>query len=140
LTITIRVPEAAAIMDGGLPVATAGAGDSWSKVQLGEYEARRGVYIHHTSARIIYVGKATSGRHGTFGERLRREFQERASQNSDLHQLLVAEGAAIRTHFITFEELDAMVSGERLVVSQERKALIMEQVLIGIHDPVGNRV
>lgn len=36
------------------------------------------------------------------------------------------------------EDIDMMVDSGPLAMSKERKALIMEQVLIGVFDPVGN--
>jgi hypothetical protein len=140
MQVTIHVPTKAQILAGGFQIKTAGATDSWSKSQLGHYAGSRGVHVHHSNGRILYVGKTTTGAFGTFGERLRREFQQKAAQNSSLHQLLCNQKKPIRTYCLDLDDLDMMVDQGPMQLSQERKALIMEQVLIGIYSPKGNLV
>src|SRR5439155_12298641 len=54
-------------------------GESWSESCLGSGAKDQGVYIIHHAGRIKYVGKI-DGASMSFGIRLRREFQEAASQ------------------------------------------------------------
>lgn len=139
MNITISIPTKAQIVNGGFQVHVAKARASWKKGQLGDYADRKGVYIHHSNGRILYIGKATSGDFGTFGERLRREFQETASANSRLHQLLAAQKHPIRCYLIDLDDVDMMIAPGSMTLSPERKALIMEQVLVGIYQPEGNK-
>ncbi len=139
MNISINIPTKAQIVNGGFPVKVAKAGEKWSKGQVGDYADKRGVYIHHSKGKILYVGKTTSGDYGTFGERLRREFQESASSSSVLHQLLASQPEPVRTYFLDLSDLDMMVDPGPMTLTPERKALIMEQVRIGIYEPDGNR-
>jgi hypothetical protein len=100
MQVKLHIPTKAQILSGGFVVRPAKSGESWSKTQLGAYADSRGVYIHHSNGQILYIGKTTGGSYGTFGERLRREFQETASSNSALHQLLCSQGDEIRTHLL----------------------------------------
>src|SRR5215468_4702750 len=140
MQVSLQIPTKAQILSGGFIIRVAKTGESWSKTQLGAYADARGVYIHHCIGRILYVGKTTSGDYGTFGERFRREFQELASGNSALHQLLCTQAGEIRTYCLDFQDLDMMVDQGPMTLGPERKALIMEQVLIGIYEPLGNKV
>jgi hypothetical protein len=138
MQLTITIPTKAEIVSGGFEITIAPKGESWQKSQLGDYQDRRGVYIHHSNGRLLYIGKATAGQYGTFGERLRREFQETSSSASALHQLLKTQTHAIRTYCLDLDDLDMMVDPGPMPLDRERKALIMEQVLIGIFKPEGN--
>jgi hypothetical protein len=140
MQVRLQIPTKAQILSGGFVVHAAKCGESWSKSQLGAYADSRGVYIHHSNGRILYIGKTTGGDYGTFGERLRREFQETASGKSALHQLLCGQTGEVRTYCLDLQDLDMMVDQGPMTLSQERKALIMEQVLIGIYEPPGNKV
>jgi hypothetical protein len=103
-------------------------------------EALSGVYVHHCAGQILYVGKTTTGTFGTFGERLRRQFQTKAAGDSDLHKLLCSQTQEIRSYLLEFADLEMMVDAGPMPLSPARKALIMEQVLIGILEPPGNKV
>jgi hypothetical protein len=46
----------------------------------------------------------------------------------------------IRVYCLDLLDLDMMVDQGPMSLTKERKALIMEQVLIGIFEPPGNRV
>ena len=140
MQVKLQILTKAQILSGGFVVRPAKSGESWSKSQLGDYADKRGVYIHHSNGQILYIGKTTGGSYGTFGERLRREFQETASSNSSLHQMLCSMTNEIRTFCLDLQDLDMMVDQGSMTLSQERKALIMEQVLIGIYEPPGNKV
>ena len=140
MRVTLQIPTKAQILSGGFAVHVAKQGESWSKTQLGAYADLCGVYVHHCNGSILYIGKTTSGSFGTFGERFRREFQELASGNSNLHQLLSSQAGEIRAYCLDLQDLDMMVDQGPMSLTKERKALIMEQVLIGIYEPPGNRV
>ena len=139
MRIMINIPLKSDIVNSGFVVSVARDGKSWSKSQLGQYANKSGVYIHHSNGEILYIGKTTKGYHGNFGERFRREFQKKASKNSALYQLLVRQENAVRTHCIELEEIDLLVSSEQNQISVVAKALIMEQALIGVYDPEGNK-
>ena len=140
MEIKVIIPIKADIVFQGFPVATSPAGTSWKKDQLGDYADRSGVYIHHSDGKILYVGKTTSGQWGTFSERLRREFQEKASSNSPLYQLLIAQNKTVKTFMLDLNDIDMMVDSGSIQLTKERKALIMEQILIGVFSPEGNKI
>lgn len=96
------------------------------------------MYILHSDGKLLYVGKTTEGEYGNFGERLRRHFQEKASQNSRVHQLLVGQTTPIRAYLLDLEDLDLLIDHGSATLSPKRKALVMEQLLIGIYSPEGN--
>ena len=140
MQLTISLPTRAHIINGGFLISISIGGSSWSKSQLGDYANKSGVYILHANGRIIYVGKTTEGNYGNFGERLRRNCQEKASSNSPLYQLLCQEKGPVRAYLLDLMDLDMMIDQGPMSLSQARKALIMEQSLIGIYEPPGNRV
>lgn len=139
MEIKVKIPIKADIVYQGFIVATS-SGTTWSKTQLGDYADRSGVYVHHCEGKILYVGKTTSGKWGTFAERLRREFQEKASGYSDLNKLLTKQTSPIKTFMLDLEDIDMMVDGGSIQLTKERKALIMEQILIGVFQPEGNKI
>jgi excinuclease UvrABC nuclease subunit len=138
MNISLSIPTKAQVFSGGFRVATAGLNEPWSKSQLGAYADKSGVYILHSDGAILYVGKTTSGEFGNFGERLRRHFQQAASQNGRVHQILVAQTGEIRAYLLDLEDISMMIDAASMNLSPERKALVMEQVLIGIYQPPGN--
>jgi len=114
-------------------------GTEWLKSQLGHYADKSGVYIIHSNGEILYVGKTTTGKFGTFAERLRRQCQEKASGNSPLFQHLCTLTTPVRAYLLDFDDIDMMVDVGPMKLSPARKALIMEQLLIGIYLPPQNR-
>lgn len=138
MSVKVTIPIKAQILSGGFEVHAASDGASWSKVQLGEYAAKSGVYVLHSNGKILYVGKTTVGEYGNFGERLRRHFHEKASQNSRVHKLLVAQTKTIRAYLLDLDDIDMLIDHGSASLTPERKALVMEQLLIGIYDPEGN--
>jgi hypothetical protein len=114
------------------------------KLQLGKHANACSVYVHVFGREIIYVGKTTKEKRddgkiswATFGERLRREFQESSSQNSNLHQLL-ASYKSISTVMFSLDKIDQLIKSKK--ISSHRKALILEQILIALFSPIGNRI
>lgn len=140
MEIKVKIPIKADIVFQGFPISTSPAGTTWKKGQLGDYANKSGVYIHHCDGKILYVDKTTSGKWGTFSERLRREFQEKASTNSALYQLLLSQTKTIKTIMLDLDDIDMMVDSGSIQLSKERKALIMEQILSGIFLPEGNKI
>jgi len=140
MRITIEIPTKANIVNGGFEIKIAEESEEWNKSQLGDYAGKSGVYIHHSNGKILYIGKTTKGDWGNFGERLRRECQLRASRNSGLYQLLKSQNKPVYTYFLDLQDIDMMVDQGPMGLTPERKALIMEQILIGIFEPEGNRV
>lgn len=140
MKIKIRIPLKSEIVHSGIEGSVARTrGESWSKEQLEDYADKKGVYIHHSNRRILYVGNTIKGLWGKFGERLRREFQFTSSQNSDLHQLLASQTNPIYCYFFDLDDVDAMIETGSFSLDSERKALILEQALIGVFDPEGNK-
>ncbi len=140
MNITISIPLKVQILGSGFELHAAPDGTSWSKSQLGAYADKSGVYVLHATGKILYVGKTTDGDYGNFGERLRRLFQEKASSNSRVHKLLVAQTTPIRAYLIDLEDLDLMIDQGPASLTPVRKALVMEQILIGLYGPEGNAV
>jgi excinuclease UvrABC nuclease subunit len=140
MEIKVKIPIKADIVFQGFPIITSPSGTTWTKDQLGDYAHRSGVYVHHCDGKILYVGKATSGQWGTFAERFRREFQEKASSNSSLYQLLLLQQKTIKTFMLDLDDIDMMVDSGSIQLTKERKALIMEQILIGVFSPEGNKI
>ncbi|GAB2584916.1 hypothetical protein [Spirosoma areae] len=114
-------------------------GGRWTKDCLGSYANSRGVYIHHSDNEILYIGQTVKGKWGTFSERLRREFQETSSQASGLYRMLEEQTHQIRTVCFDLDEIDQLISFSTNDLSKENKALIFEQLLIGIFQPQGNK-
>ncbi len=140
MEIKVRVPLKADIVYQGFTIAVAPNPQVWLVSQLGNYSNKSGVYIHHCNGQILYVGKTTTGAYGNFGDRLRRQFQEKASGNSPLYQLLLAQQNPIKTVIFDLDDIDMMVDSGSVLLPQVRKALIMEQILIGVFEPIGIRV
>ena len=139
MQLTISVPTRAQIVNGGFTVTIAKAGAEWLKGQLGDYANKSGVYIFHANGKILYIGKTTQGDHGTFGERLRRHCQQKASKNSDLFRCFCEQQQPVRAYLLDLDDIDMMIDQGPITLSQTRKALVMEQALIGIYEPPQNR-
>ena len=139
MEIFIRVPIKDDIISKGFTITTSPIGTTWKKEQLGEFANKSGIYIHHCNSQILYIGETTSGKWAKFGERLRRQFQENGSKNKDLYNLLNKQENPIKTYMLELDEIDMMVIGGAIELTKERKALIMEQVLIGAFSPIGNK-
>ncbi len=139
MQILINVPTRAQIVNGGFPVIIAATGTAWSKSQLGDYADKSGVYVFHANGKILYVGKTTKGDYGTFAERLRRHCQEKASGNSAFYQCLRKQPPPVRAYLLDLDDIDMMLDPGPMSLSPIRKALIMEQTLIGVFLPPENR-
>jgi len=139
MQLSISIPTRAQIVNGGFALTIAATGTEWLKNQLGDYADKSGVYILHSNGKILYIGKTTQGKYGTFAERLRRHCQELASGNSKVHQCLRKQTDTVRAYLFDLEDIDMMIDQGPMSLSPVRKALIMEQALIGIFEPPENR-
>jgi excinuclease UvrABC nuclease subunit len=138
MEVVIKIPNLSDVLSKGVLVKLAPKGETWVKSQLGTYADKSGVYIHHFNNEILYVGKTTDGNWGTFAERLRREFQETSSQNSGLHQSLTSIKKDINVSMFSLNEIETMFVGANYRADNRRKALILEQLLIGSLKPKFN--
>ena len=139
MQLSINIPTRAQIINGGFPVNISAAGGTWLKSQLGDYANKSGVYIFHANRKIRYVGKTTQGPFGTFGERLRRHCQKAASGNSSLYRCLTKQSATVFVYLFDLQDIEMMIDQGPMTLSAVRKALIMEQTLIGIFEPPENK-
>jgi hypothetical protein len=140
MQLTANIPIRAQIVNSGFELTIAKSGTEWNKSQLGHYADKKGVYVLHSNGEILYVGKATKGRFGTFAERLRRQCQEKASRNSPLFQALCrCVTARVRAYLLDLDDIDMMIDPGPMKLVPERKALMMEQLLIGLYLPPHNR-
>ncbi len=140
MQLTANILTRAQIINGGFELTIAKAGTEWNKSQLGDYADKSGVYILHSNGQILYIGKATKGKFGTFAERLRRQCQEKAAGNSPLFQALCqCAPARVRAYLLDLEDVDMMIDPGPMKLSAPRKALMMEQLLIGLYLPPHNR-
>jgi hypothetical protein len=146
MKLTAKIPNRSSIVHRGYKIKIAPTGVEWLKSQLGEYADESGVYIHVSKEQIIYIGKTSKERPSkgiikkdwaSFAERLRREFQETSSQNSRLHQFL-RKKKPITTVMFNLKEINNIIIGRKLTL--HRKALILEQILIAVFLPAGNRI
>ena len=86
--IVCFLPKIEGIFSRGIPISLAKRGESWSEQQLGEHAKKIGVYVIHHGNKIKYVGK-TDEKTMSFGMRLRREFQQSASQDRHIFPKLL---------------------------------------------------
>jgi len=94
-----------------------------------------GVYVHCSGKKVLYVGKTTRGNYGTFGERLSRELQKKASGDSSLYRLLCSQ-RKVTTAFIPLPEVEKRTIAKGL--SKEDLAILFERALIAVFKPSGN--
>ena len=136
MKVHITVPSEDQLLSHSVVVKIALKGQSWSQDQLGEYAKRQGIYVIHHRERIIYIGK-TDGSTMTFGMRLRREFQETASQGKHIYPKLasLAIPPDIRVSFLTLPQIHHLVDSEETTIDDIAKTGILEQTLICIYNP-----
>lgn len=134
--IEIFVPKIEEILSRGIPVSLAKRGESWSERQLGEYAKKIGVYVIHHDNKIKYVGK-TDEKTMSFGMRLRREFQQSASQNRHLFPKLLGLEIPpeIKVTFFDSEEISKYVKIIDSNISDIGKIRIFEQIMIQLCNP-----
>ena len=140
MEIIFNIPEKQDTLSKGCSMNVSPRGTRWTKDCLGYHADSRGVYVHHSNNEILYIGQTVKGKWGTFSERLRREFQETSSQASSLYQLLESkQSSEIKTVCFDLDEIDQLITDSSNKLSKENKALIFEQLMIGIFQPKGNK-
>lgn len=137
MRVEVCVPEKAGVLAQGLPVPLAKKGTKWANTLLGSYTKDRGVYVIHHEGEIKYVGK--TDRPGMdFGTRLRREFQETASQRRHIYPKLEALKVPpnIMVSFFPVEVINSFVSADGINLTNKGLIAIFEAVLIEAYKPV----
>lgn len=130
------VPKIEEIISRGIPINLAKRGESWSERQLGEYAKKIGIYVIQHDNKIKYVGK-TDEKTMSFGMRLRREFQQSASQNRHLFPKLLRLKIPpeIKVTFFDSEEISNYINIFGLNLSEKGKIRIFEQILTQLYEP-----
>ena len=135
MRIAIKVPTRNDILHRAQDTPVSRDGEPWSKECLGRFADMNGVYVHCSGKKVLYVGKTTRGNYGTFGERLSRELQKKASGNSSLYRLLCSQ-RKVTTAFIPLPEVEKRTIAKGL--SKEDLAILFERALIAVFKPSGN--
>ncbi len=123
-------------MKGGYSVPLARKGDTWSEESLGQFAKDQGVYVIHHDGVVKYVGK-TDGPSMSFGMRLRREFQETASQRRHIYPKLEALKVPpdIKGYFFPAERIRSLVSADVTTMTDTQRIEIFEVVLAQVYKP-----
>jgi hypothetical protein len=132
------IPTKAQLINGGFECKTAAKGQPGAMPDLGEYSDKKGVYIFHSAGKLLYVGKTTDGVYGNFRDRLYRHVSESASNSSRIYKLLSEQKAPIKVYLLDLEDINMMIDPGSVTLDDVNKALIMEQILIGVFSPTGN--
>jgi hypothetical protein len=138
MRINVEIPTKAQVVNGGFPCAVTAKGHAGAKPIFGEYGDKKGVYVLHASGKLLYIGKTTDGEYGTFSERLYRHLSESASNGSRIHKLLAKQNKGIKAYLLDLDDISMMIDSGSIDLEDVSKALIMEQILIGVFHPVGN--
>ena len=136
MNIKIQIPPKKLVLAGGYIVPIAPKGTSWSDSLLGARAKDRGVYVIHHSDSIKYVGK-TSGSSMSFAMRLRREFQETASQKRHIYPKLknLVVPPDIKVYLIGEAQISKLVKISGLNSAISNRIEIFEAALIGAYNP-----
>ena len=136
MNISIQIPPKNQIIAGGYTVPIASKGISWSSSLLGSRAKDRGVYIIHHSGSIKYVGK-TSGLSMSFEMRLRREFQETASQKRHIYPKLknLLIPPEIKVYLIEEAQISKLINTDDLNHTFPNCIELFEAALIGAYNP-----
>lgn len=106
--------------------------------KLGEKALKRGVYVHYRGKKILYVGHTTSGKSGTFIERMYRECRSTSGTDNGLHLILAKNQ---QNNKLVILDYDA-IAKEKLIqfdgATDEQKALMLELAMIELYNPKGN--
>lgn len=136
MRLTIDIPDRELAIAKACPVAVAVKGIKWRASCLGGNANETGVYVIHHAGSIIYVGK-TGSPSMSFGDRLRREFQEGASGGRHIYPKLAALSVppAIMVSFIVGKEIDKLVVVEGITLNGFEKTEIFETAAIQVYQP-----
>lgn len=130
MQIKVKIPPKKKVLAGGYSVPVARKGKTWTESTLGFHAKQKGVYVIHHGGKIKYVGK-TDGPKTSFGIRLRREFQEGASQRRHIYPKLkkLKVPPDIMVYFFTTEEIRSLVSATDVRLTDTQRIAILEIVL-----------
>lgn len=136
MKVEVQIPPKDKVLAGGYSVPLARKGATWSENSLGTHAKDQGVYVIHHAGRVKYVGK-TDGPSMSFGIRLRREFQETASQRKHIYPKLEALKVPpdIKVYFFPTEEIRSLVSAEGTTLTDIQRIAILEVVLEQMYEP-----
>lgn len=136
MKIEVDIPPTEKVLSGGYPVPVAPKGVSWSASLLGSKGKDYGVYVIHHSDSIKYVGK-TAGSSMSFGMRLRREFQETASQGQHIYPKLkeLKTPPDIKVYFFGEAQIRDLVSTVGFNLSNSHRIELFESALRCAYDP-----
>ena len=136
MMIKIQIPPEKQILAGGYIVPIAPKGTSWSDSLFGTRAKDIGVYVIHHSGSIKYVGK-TSGSSMSFATRLRREFQETASQKRHIYPKLknLVVPPEIKVYLIGEAQISKLIDTDGLTHIIPNRIELFEAALIGAYNP-----
>ena len=136
MKIEIEIPIREQLLEKKFPVPIAKRGTAWSEKCLGSYAKKQGVYMIHHGEQLKYVGKTDSPTM-TFGIRLRREFQESASQGKHIYPKLekLTVPPTIEVSFLPTQEVRGIVKSDSGTLTDTQCVSILETVLVAIWEP-----
>jgi hypothetical protein len=136
MRLTIDIPEPQEAMSHACPVPLAVRGVKWSASCLWQNAKETGVYVIHHAGVIKYVGK-TDGPTMSFGERLRRQFQQGASSGKHNYPklALLSSPPAIMVSVFSSKTIASMVRAEGFTLNAWGKVEVFETALIHAYDP-----
>lgn len=136
MKVEVRVLEKGEVLAQGLIVPLARKSTRWAAASLGSHAKDQGVCVIHHDGRIKYVGK-TDGPSMDFGMRLRREFQETASQRRHIYPKLEALKVPpdIMVSLFPVEVIRNFISVDGIDLTDNGLIAIFEAVLIEVYKP-----
>ena len=136
MKVEVRVPDLDQILAQGLIVPLAREGTRWEAACLGSRAKDKGVYVIHHDRKVKYVGK-TDGSSMYFGMRLRREFQQTASQGHHIYPKLEALEVPpdIMVSLFPLEVIRNCVFVDGVGLTDRGLVAIYEAVLIDAYEP-----
>lgn len=137
MDFSFQLPTRDDILARGRAVPVALRDESWSPDCLGPLGRERGVYVIHQAGQVLYVGK-TDGATMSFGVRLRRSFQESASQGRHIFPRLASlqTPPEILVSLIPAKDLPAMVSQSEGKLTGLQLVPVVEMLLVAALNPV----
>ena len=136
MKIEIEIPIREQLLEKKFPVPIAKRGTAWSEKCLGSYAKKQGVYLIHHAGELKYVGKTDSPTM-TFGIRLRREFQESASQGKHVYPKLekLTVPPPIEVSFLSSQEVRGVMKSDSGTLTDTQCVSILETVLVALWEP-----
>lgn len=125
------------MINGGFPCTATARGQPAWKTDFGDYTGKSGGYIFHAGGKLLYVGETTDGNWGNFGDRLYRHLSQAAANDSRINELLRQQTEAVKVYLLDLEDISMMIDSGSIALDDISKALIMEQILIGVFPPEG---